>query len=350
MQGTVSLAEHAHGRSDRPTDRPVEKLVEYRTAHYAARSEAASYLTNTPAQVQFRFANPILCQLVSGHKVMRVNGSPAFGFGPGDAMFVPPGMTIDIDLGAASPETPIECDCIEIESGHVDDILARLNEGFSRSGRGLAASLTWNDFIRFAPDDARALQLPRLMALFRAPRDVFADLLIDTRIDETILTLFQHHARHVLTVSPETEDCGLSQAVRLIAGNLDRQVQTHELAAAARMSESTLHRHFRRQFGTTPAGFARQLRLREAKKALRDGREPIESLAFRLGFADASHFGRVFRQSTSETPAEYRRRRQGHGLALQDGAQVWDRVPHAPDMAPDVASDMAPDMPGPKSG
>ena len=292
--------------------RPVDKLVEYRTAHYAARSEAASYLTNTPAQVSFRFANPILCQLVSGHKVMRVNGGPAFGFAPGQAMFVPPGMTLDIDLSAAGAERPIECDCLEIEAGHVDDLLARLNERMTRSGRGAGAAMVLADATCLSAEEARAMDLPGIMALFRAPRDVFADLLIETRIDQMILTLFRHRSREVLASAPDAEDSGLAEAVRRIAGHLDRQVPVGELAAAARMSESTLHRQFRRQFGTTPAGFARALRLREAKKALRDSREPIEAMAFRLGFADASHFGRVFRQSTSETPAEYRRRRQGH--------------------------------------
>jgi AraC-like DNA-binding protein len=76
------------------------------------------------------------------------------------------------------------------------------------------------------------------------------------------------------------------------------------------MSESSLHRHFRKQFGTTPARFANQLRIAEAKRHLRQGDEPLEELSFRLGFADASHFSRVFRKNTGESPAEYRRRRQ----------------------------------------
>ncbi len=46
--------------SQNPRPNVVEKLVEYRCAHYAAHSEAATYTTNTPARVQFRFPNPIL--------------------------------------------------------------------------------------------------------------------------------------------------------------------------------------------------------------------------------------------------------------------------------------------------
>jgi len=299
-----------------PATRPVERLVEYRKAHYAARSEAASYLTNTPAQVSFCFPNPIICQLVSGHKVMRLDGGPAFGFGVGQAMFVPPGMTIDIDLSSASADAPIECDCLEIEADHMDTLLARLNDRLARTGHGLSTGFALPEAVCMSPEDSRALDLPGVMALFRGQRDVFSDLKIDMRIEQLILTLCQQHGREVQVQHPDADDSGLAEAVRRITANLDRQVPIEELVAVARMSESTLHRQFRRQFGTTPAGFARGLRLREASKALRDTQERIEQLAFRLGFADASHFSREFRKTTGESPAEYRKRFAPSGVRL----------------------------------
>lgn len=305
------------GASVRSVGKPVEKLVEYRKAHYAARSEAASYLTNTPAQVSFRFANPIICQLVSGHKVMRVNGGPAFGFGVGQAMFVPSGMTIDIDLSSARPDAPIECDCLEIEAEHVDNLLGRLNDRMARTGRGVSTTIALADVACLSPAETRTLDLPGVMALFRGPRDVFSDLMIDMRIEQLILMLCRHRGREVLAQSPQAEESGLAEAVRRISERLDRQVPVEELATVARMSESTLHRQFRRHFGTTPAGFARGLRLREAMRALRDTQERIEQLAFRLGFADASHFSREFRKTTGESPAEYRRRNASLGARLE---------------------------------
>ena len=93
-------------------------------------------------------------------------------------------------------------------------------------------------------------------------------------------------------------------------------MSVEELAKAACMSESSLHRHFRKLYGTTPARFATQLRISAAKRLLRQTDEPLEALGFRLGFSDASHFGRVFRKATGESPAEYRRRRKGQILAL----------------------------------
>ncbi|MEC7258125.1 MAG: AraC family transcriptional regulator N-terminal domain-containing protein, partial [Pseudomonadota bacterium] len=144
-----------HEQPARHPARPVEKLVEYRKAHYAAHSEAASYYTNTPARVQFRFANPIICELRTGYKVMRLDGGAAFDFHPGDAMYVPPGVEIDIDLGTATAETPIECDCVEIETGRVEGILARLNESLSRDGAETTAAIDWSAHAVLRRDEAR---------------------------------------------------------------------------------------------------------------------------------------------------------------------------------------------------
>jgi AraC-like DNA-binding protein/uncharacterized cupin superfamily protein len=302
-------------RGSRSVGRPVEKLIEYRRAHFAAYSEAASYFTNTSAQVQFCFANPIICELKTGFKIMRVDDSAPFEFRPGDVMYVPPGLTIDVDLTTATEDDPIECDCIEIELGRVENILARLNEHRSRSG-GEAASVDWSAFSVLRGQEAQNMNLSGLMGLFRGERDMFTDLRIDSRIDDTFLSLLQTRSRDLLITNQSEIDTGIGAAARLIRDRLDQHVSVEELAKAACMSESSLHRHFRKLYGTTPARFATQLRISAAKRLLRQTDEPLEALGFRLGFSDASHFGRVFRKATGESPAEYRRRRKGQILAL----------------------------------
>lgn len=288
----------------------VEKLIEYRTAHYAAFSEAASYFTNTPARVTFRFSNPIICDLRGGTKIMRVGGSDAFEFFTGDVMFVPPGLEIEVDLGLASQSAPIQCNCFEIETGRLEGILGRLNERMTRAGHRTAAALDWSAFAVLRGEEAEHLQLASLMDLFCGERDVFADLRIDTRLDDAILRLMQSRSSQLLVLDHSIEDTGIRAAAHLIRENLGRHVSTAELARVAVTSEATLHRQFRKFFGTTPARFANRLRITEAKRRLRQSRDPIELLAFELGFSDASHFSREFRKTTGDSPAEYRKRRQ----------------------------------------
>lgn len=289
---------------------PVEKLVEYRRAHYAAHSEAASYFTNTPAQVQFRFSNPIICELKSGFKIMRVGGSDPFEFFPGDVLYVPPGLEIDVDLNAARSDKPIECDCIEIELERMNNLLARLNENMSQSEHESSIAVNWSAFSVLPKSEARQLDFGGLMGLFRGTRDVFSDLDIDNRIDATLLSLLKTRRRTLLTQERGVADTGLHAAARLIRHQLDRHVPICDLARAACMSESSLHRHFRKHFGTSPARYANQLRITQGKEMLRKDDAPVEEIAFRLGFSDASHFTRVFRKTTGEAPVEYRNRRR----------------------------------------
>lgn len=286
----------------------IEKLVEYRTAHYASHSEAASYYTNTAARVQFRFANPIICELKSGSKIMRIDGGEPFHFGVGEVMYVAPGLTIDVDLGSATVENPIECNCFEIDSDHLNTLLDRVNERMKRYGNPSVLSLDWSAYSVLQGEDAQRLDLSSLMALFRRDRDVFTDLRIDSMIDDTVLKLMQARCAELLFADQDVESSGIHKVAHLIRQNLSRHYSTSELAQVAATSETSLHRQFRRFFGTTPARFANQLRISEAKRRLRQSRDQIEFLAFELGFSDASHFGREFRKSTGDSPAEYRKR------------------------------------------
>lgn len=294
----------------RPFAGEVEKLVEYRTAHYAASSEASTYYTNTPARVQFRFSNPIFCQLISGKKIMSIEGGAPFDFGPGDAMFVPGGQSIDIDLGAAMFDQPIECLCIEIEGDRMDSVLRRVNEAMSVTGVGSSLAFNASGFSVLRGDQACQLGLVSLMQLFEGDRDVFSDLRIDARIDDVVLKLLQQRRQELVISSNAEDDTGVHAVARVIRASLDRHIPISDLAQIASMSESSLHRHFRKYFGTSPSRFANQMRIAEAKKSLRQSHVPIEELAFELGFSDASHFSRVFRKSSGESPAEYRKRRQ----------------------------------------
>lgn len=286
----------------------IEKLIEYRTAHYAAESEGATYHTNTPAHARFRFANPILCQLTAGRKVMRVGGSLPFAFDKGMVMYVPAQTDISVDLTAARADRPITCDCIEIEKGRFDAVVDEINVKLGMRGDGAFACPDWSAFVTLQAARADALNLPGLMSVFREEHSVFRDLRVDRGVETAILGLLQVHHRALLQVSAGA-DTGLGAAVRLIQRNLSHHVSADALADAAGMSKSTLHRHFQRHFGCSPARFANDKRIQTARRQLRETDTPIEVLAHDLGFSSPSHMTRVFRQITGETPAGFRRAR-----------------------------------------
>jgi AraC-like DNA-binding protein len=80
------------------------------------------------------------------------------------------------------------------------------------------------------------------------------------------------------------------------------------IAAAHHISVRRLHQVFQRQ-GLTVAGWVRRRRLDACRRDLADpllGDRPVHAIAARWGFADQSHFGRVFRAAFGSPPAAWR--------------------------------------------
>ncbi len=78
-----------------------------------------------------------------------------------------------------------------------------------------------------------------------------------------------------------------------------------ELAHMAGMSRYRLIRMFRAATGLTPHAWQLNQRINQARQQLQAG-EALADVAYRLGFADQSHFQRTFKAHAGVTPARYR--------------------------------------------
>jgi len=78
------------------------------------------------------------------------------------------------------------------------------------------------------------------------------------------------------------------------------------LAAERGMSRSHFTHFFRARTGLSPALFMSEVRVREAARALVATRAPLKQIAAEWGFANANHFGKVFRRFQHQSPAVYR--------------------------------------------
>lgn len=97
-------------------------------------------------------------------------------------------------------------------------------------------------------------------------------------------------------------------------GDAREMVDLAEMAAMAGMSRYQLIRAFRAATGMTPHAYQLNLSVNRARAWLRasrsggDSPEPADlaDVAYRLGFADQSHFQRVFKAHAGVTPGLYR--------------------------------------------
>ncbi|MCX6938736.1 MAG: AraC family transcriptional regulator [Verrucomicrobia bacterium] len=79
-----------------------------------------------------------------------------------------------------------------------------------------------------------------------------------------------------------------------------------ELAAAAGLRTETVCRQFQRYLGTTPGRYLRAKRIRLAAERLNAPGVSIKEVAAGLGFSDAFHFSRVFKQELGVSPKLWR--------------------------------------------
>jgi len=100
----------------------------------------------------------------------------------------------------------------------------------------------------------------------------------------------------------------LATAIDYLHGHFHETVAIGEVARVVGVHPAHLARMFRMHKGTTIGGYLRSLRIEAARRQLSSSDRPLCEIAAAAGFADQSHFSRLFRAATGYTPAAYRRR------------------------------------------
>jgi transcriptional regulator GlxA family with amidase domain len=92
----------------------------------------------------------------------------------------------------------------------------------------------------------------------------------------------------------DTHAARIGRSIALIRRDFSSPLRIPELAAAAAMSVSTFHEHFRSITGTTPLKFQKQLRLCEARRLLTAEHYAVAQTAFAVGYESATQFSREY--------------------------------------------------------
>lgn len=90
------------------------------------------------------------------------------------------------------------------------------------------------------------------------------------------------------------------------------KITTPDLARRAGLSVPGFNRAFRRHFGTSPARFVTEIRVREAARLLLLTDHTIDAVAEMTGFPNRAYFSRVFKKVTGKAPATFRSKHQRH--------------------------------------
>ena len=105
----------------------------------------------------------------------------------------------------------------------------------------------------------------------------------------------------------ESEYAGVAKVVKFIQGNLEKPFTVEQLAKMADLSSFRLDQRIRKLFQMPIGQFVQKARIDSAIRKLREGNDPIASIALSCGYSDQSAFTRQFRRTVGVSPAQFRK-------------------------------------------
>ena len=205
---------------------------------------------------------------------------------PGDVVVIPPGQ-----VHACNPDEGAWL----YQMIHID--------------QGWAASLTQCGGTSDVLAGVRVLRHPGVRQQASALGDsIFADepgRQIEARLADLCRTLEQVPAAHLVASDANPELIARLRPAMKHLRDDETNPALNDLAALVGMSTYQFVRAMRRATGLAPLAWRQNARIIRARHLLRQGR-PIAETAHALGFADQSHFHRVFRSHVAASPGVYR--------------------------------------------
>jgi AraC family transcriptional regulator, L-arginine-responsive activator len=98
----------------------------------------------------------------------------------------------------------------------------------------------------------------------------------------------------------------LAEAVALMEANIEETLQTEEIARLIGISRRQLERLFKQHLGLVPSRYYLDIRLRMARKLIRETSQSLLQVALMCGFSTGSHFSTTYTSVFGVTPREER--------------------------------------------
>lgn len=111
------------------------------------------------------------------------------------------------------------------------------------------------------------------------------------------------------SAQPAIGSARIKDALELMEANLAEPLQSDDIARLVGVSRRQLERLFRQHLDTLPSRYYLELRLKHARRQLRQTTQSILQVGLSCGFASGAHFSTSYRNHFGYTPREERARR-----------------------------------------
>ena len=263
-----------HERAEAVTVTPVDGL--YLVKHTA------------PSQLEHTVVRPLVCLVLQGCKLV-TTGSGVSSYAAGATMIVTGNVPTASRISNASLAVPYLAIALDLDPTVITDLIMSAPEVHPSQA---------------APETGEELRdaLRRLVLLLDRPESLA--MLKDGLIREIHYWLLlgrQGTAIRNLGL-PDSHAQRIARAVAILRADHAQPVQIERLAAAAGMSRSAFHQHFRAITSLSPLQFQKHLRLIEARRLILKGKT-LSQVAFKVGYVSASQFSREYTRMYGQPPS-----------------------------------------------
>jgi len=257
-----------------------------------------------PSELQYAINRPLVALVLQGGKHVTM-GRQAFSFGAGDSLLIAADVPTVSRITHASAAAPYLSLVLELDLA--------LIAGLAVDMQGLPHA---EAAVQVEPTDADVAHAAlRLMRLFERPDAVpvlGAQLLRELHY---WLLAGQHGTLIRQLGRPDGQARRIARAVAILREEFASPLPVERLAAAAGMSASAFHRHFRSVTTLSPLQFQKQLRLIAARRMMLAEGAAASVAAHAVGYASVPQFtreyGRMFGQPPARDTADARGRARG---------------------------------------
>lgn len=298
----------SHVLQSHRNNRVLSTLVENRTVYSSKNSELSIFETHqTASKVSLTFDSPVIATMLTGKKMMHLEGMPAFDFLPGESVVMPAEKEMVIDFPIATLDAPTQCLALAIDPTKILETINEFEEvvitgndqQFELDFDVSSSHLNHNKDIDYL--------IGRLLTTF-TNNSKSKEVLVDLMIKELIVRLLQTKAKQtILTGAGDLfNNNRIAHIVKYIREHITEQISVDKLAGRACLSVSHFHKIFKNTLGESPIDYINFERIKFAKKLMVNTNKKLSEIAFLSGFNNVSYFNRQFKKLEMISPSQYR--------------------------------------------
>ena len=248
-----------------------------------------------PVMPRHMIYRPTICIVVQGAKQIMV-GDRVFNYREMQSLVVTFEVPALGQITEASKEAPYIGLNIDFDVAILREVMEAMEEPPRPAGEG-AAGVFVQDF-----DGVLADCVLRLVKLTETPKAI--PVLYPAIMREICYWLLTGpNGREVCKLAlPGSHTRRMTDAINLLRDNFTAPMRIEQLAAAARMSPSSFHQHFKDMTAMTPLQYQKNLRLLEARRLMVADGASVASAAYQVGYESASQFSREYSRTFGTPP------------------------------------------------